>query len=148
MEVELTEKELLKVVLEEVLKLNQKLDKFLSEKEEPTPKLDAWDEEIPLKTSSDEVLAICQIRGNEMNIHLSKIFPRNIPPFEAFLINRILERMKHAGVIYEVFESLSSIRDISVKNFDETQKREIMSATRWTLEKMWNKMWNKQGGET
>ena len=111
---------------------------------------------IPLKTSSGELLARMYVEEDQIRIVPAedKEFDVNIPPFTAFLIDKILEKMKEKDedlvrqgklmpsevLSYEVEKEGNILREIRIKNIDEQREREIRSATRWTLEKMYEKM--------
>jgi len=111
---------------------------------------------IPLKTSSGELLARMYVEEDQIRIVPAedKEFDVNIPPFTAFLIDKILEKMKKKDedlvrqgklmpseiLSYEIEKEGNILREIRIKNADEQREREIRSATRWTLEKMYEKM--------
>jgi hypothetical protein len=76
------------------------------------------------------------------------------PPFQSFLLTRILDPMRardaeaaQRGEItsdkilsYEVVRDGDVIREVRVRNYgDERRLREIRTASRWTLEKMYEK---------
>lgn len=78
-------------------------------------------------------------------------FRRDIPPFESFFIDRILEAMKRKdqNIIprdqafnYEIIEGDNGvIREILITNYGSEERiREIRSAARWCLEKMLEKI--------
>ena len=111
---------------------------------------------IPLKTSSGELLARMYVEEDQIRIVPAedKEFDVNIPPFNAFLIDKILEKMKEKDedlvrqgklmpsevLSYEVEKEGNILREIRIRNADEQREREIRSATRWTLEKMYEKI--------
>ncbi len=111
---------------------------------------------IPLKTASGELLANMYVEEGQISIvpASDKQFNVNTPPFTAFLVERIFAKMREKdqnlvrqGKImpnevfsYEIEKEGNIIREIRIKNVDPEREREIRSATRWTLEKMYDKM--------
>jgi len=110
-------------------------------------------EEIPLKTQSGRLLANAYTTEQEMHIVPAKELTLTIdtPPFQSFLINRILESMRlrdqedaASGAIppsevfeYHVVTEGESIREITIRNYSTPKRlREIITTARWTLEKM------------
>jgi len=83
-----------------------------------------------------------------------KQFNVNTPPFTAFLVERIFEKMRDKDqelvrqgrlmpnqvFFYEIEKEGDILRRIRIRNVDPQREREIRSATRWTLEKMYDKM--------
>jgi len=119
------------------------------------PPTKAW-EEVPLKTSSGTLLAKMHVGESELRIVPDAALPFNFntPPFQSFLINRVLEPMRavdretsERGEItpdnilsYEVIREGEVVREVRVKNFGpEKRLREITSTSRWTLEKMYER---------
>ena len=170
---ELTEKELLKVILEEQLKISQKLDKLLSEK--GTPEINftlkpiikegtkptmsdkqwkeaynipimpiirsEWDEEIPLKNSKDEVLAVCYVKEKKMKIDVKKDLTVDTSPFNTFFINRIIEPLKRQNkeVVFDLLSDEGNLKELFIHNLDGRQRKEVINSLRWTLEKMYER---------
>lgn len=114
------------------------------------------EEGVPLKTSSGVLLANLYTDDSEIRIVPAEdlVFTVNTPPFQAFLISRILEPMQardseaaQRGEItpdrilsYEVVRDGDIVKEIVVKNYgDERHLREIRTASRWTFEKMYEK---------
>ncbi|MGQ9551745.1 MAG: hypothetical protein ACUVUE_04880 [Candidatus Bathycorpusculaceae bacterium] len=111
---------------------------------------------IPLKTAKDELLAIMYV--NQDSLHIlpdeSKNFDVNTPPFNHFLVERVLVKMQErdgelvrAGQLtsdkmfsYSILREGDFIREIVIKNVDANRLRELKSSIRWTLEKMHEKM--------
>jgi hypothetical protein len=111
---------------------------------------------IPLKTMSDEPLAIIYV--DKQSIHVlpdeSKNFSVNTPPFSNFLVERVLAKMleKDRELVrlaqlkpdnmfaYNIVQEGDLIREIVIRNVDEERLRELKSSIRWTLEKMYEKM--------
>jgi hypothetical protein len=110
---------------------------------------------IPLKTMADEPLAIIYVDKEALHVlpDESKNFSVNTPPFQAFLVERVLAKMQEkdselvrmgqltAGKMfaYNVVREGDLIREIVIRNVDEDRLRELKSSLRWTLEKMYEK---------
>jgi hypothetical protein len=82
-----------------------------------------------------------------------KNFDVNTPPFNQFLIERVLVKMQErdselvrAGQLptddalsYTIVREGDLIREICIRNVDQERLRELRSSIRWTLEKMHEK---------
>ncbi len=113
---------------------------------------------IPLKTVTDESLAIIYVENNAVHVlpDESKRFSVNTPPFTSFLVERVLTRMQEKDselvrlkqlapekmFAYSIIQEDDLIREIVIKNVDEERLKELKSSIRWTLEKMYEKMKN------
>jgi len=111
---------------------------------------------VPLKTASGELLANMYVGESQISIvpASDKRFDINVPPFTAFLVERILAKMREKdealvqrgqlmpdeAFAYEIETEGNIIRQIRIRNVNPEREREIRSATRWTLEKMYDKM--------
>ncbi|MBS7647851.1 MAG: hypothetical protein QXK93_01260 [Candidatus Bathyarchaeia archaeon] len=111
-----------------------------------------------LKTMAGEPLAKLYVRDNFMKIVLAedKNFDANIPPFNQFLVERVLNKMQEkdgelakAGKLkpeeiftYNLVRDGNFIREIHIRNFDAERLRELKSSIKWTLERMYEKMKN------
>jgi len=111
---------------------------------------------IPLKTAAGEPLAKLYVGENFLKIVLAedKNFDVNTPPFNQFLVERVLAKMQQkdselakAGKLkpeeifaYNIVREGDFVREIHVKNFDAERLKEIKSSVKWTLEKMYEKM--------
>jgi hypothetical protein len=111
---------------------------------------------VPLKTRGGELLANLYVEDDLMRIVPApdKNFDVNTPPFTAFLVQRILGKMRdkdeelakegkimpEAILAYEIKKEGDLLQEIAVRNFRFERERELRSATRWTLEKMYEKM--------
>ena len=111
---------------------------------------------IPLKTMGDEPLALIYV--DKHSIHVlpdeSKNFNVNTPPFQAFLVERVLAKMQEKDselvrlgqlkpdnmFAYNLVREGDLIREIVIRNVDEERLKELKSSIRWTLEKMYEKM--------
>ena len=110
---------------------------------------------IPLKTMEDEPLAIIYVDKEALHVlpDESKYFNVNTPPFQAFLVERVLAKMqtKDSELVrkgqltpdkmfaYNITREGDLIREIVIRNVDEDRLRELKSSIRWTLEKMYEK---------
>jgi len=114
-------------------------------------------EEIPLKTSSGLLLANLYVTEGEARIIPAEgmIFKTTTPPFQAFLVRRMLEPLREGdqeavrtGEIspdkafsYEIVTDGDDLREIVVRNYgDQRRLREITRSSHWTLEKMYEKV--------
>jgi len=111
---------------------------------------------IPLKTSAGILLAKMYVSENIMRVvPLEETrFAVNTPPFQAFLINRVLESMQNRdrelvrtgtltpdrALSYRILQEGDTVTEIIVQNYgDEKRLREIKTSLRWTLEKIYEK---------
>ncbi|MEM2027245.1 MAG: hypothetical protein QW341_02710 [Candidatus Bathyarchaeia archaeon] len=110
---------------------------------------------IPLKTSTGEILANIYIENRNLHVipEADKKFYTDTPPFEAFLIDKVLSRMRDVdqeavkrgelipeeALSFEVKTEGNLIREIIIRNITPQRERELRSAIRWTLEKMYEK---------
>jgi len=110
---------------------------------------------IPLKTMGDEPLAIIYIKGGSLHVlpDESKKFSSSTPPFQVFLVERVLDKMQEKDIElvktgqlkademfdYNIVNEGDLIREIVLRNVDEDRLRELKSSIRWTLEKMYEK---------
>ena len=110
---------------------------------------------VSLKTGSGEPLANLYIKDGQMRIvpMENKVFNVNTPPFTAFLVERIFAKMREKdqelvnqgklvpekAFSYKIRTDGKIIKEIIIRNFVPQREREIQSATRWTLEKMYEK---------
>jgi hypothetical protein len=111
---------------------------------------------IPLKTMNDEPLAIIYVSKDSLHVlpDDSKRFSVNTPPFNPFLVERVLTKMREKDdelvkmgqlapdrmFAYDIICEGDLIREIVIKNADAERLRELRSSIRWTLEKMYEKM--------
>ncbi len=111
---------------------------------------------VPLKTGAGELLANLYVDGDLMRIvpAQDKKFNVKTPPFTAFLVERILGKMRQKDeelaregrimpeetLIFEIDKDEDVLQEIRIRNFRRQRERELRSATRWTLEKMYEKM--------
>ncbi|MEM0357851.1 MAG: hypothetical protein QXL77_05705 [Candidatus Bathyarchaeia archaeon] len=113
-------------------------------------------EVITLKTASGEPLAKLYVGENFLKVVPAedKNFDVNTPPFNQFLVERVLAKMQQkdselakAGKLkpeeiftYNIVREGDFVREIHIKNFDAERLRELKSSVKWTLEKMYEKM--------
>jgi len=111
---------------------------------------------IPLKTVTGDLLADLYVGEDLMRVVLAedKSFDVNTPPFTSFLVERVLAKMQEkdrevasTGEItpdkilsYNITRDGDLIREITIRNVRSERSRELKSAIRWTLEKMYEKM--------
>jgi hypothetical protein len=113
---------------------------------------------IPLKTMDEESLALIYFDKEVMHVlpDESKHFNINTPPFQNFLVEKVLSKMKEKDVMlvhnnqleadkaftYEVIKEGDFIREVIIHNVDDERLKELKSSIRWALEKMYDKMKN------
>jgi len=111
---------------------------------------------IPLKTMNDETLALICFDKEAMHVlpDESKHFSVNTPPFQNFLVEKVLAKMKEKDAelarnhqleadnafVYDIVKEEDLIREIVIHNVDDERLKELKSSIRWTLEKMYEKM--------
>jgi hypothetical protein len=110
-------------------------------------------EEVPLRSQTGTLLATIYITETEAQIIPAPAMnlTASTPPFQSFLIGRILDPMKQKdmeavrlgtlmpdqALEYDTVLEGETIRRIVIRNYGDTRRmREIMTTTRWTLEKM------------
>ena len=113
-------------------------------------------EERPLRTAAGVLLANLYVLEDELRIVPAEnvTFTTTTMPFQGFLIRRILEPMQvkdkedaKTGAItldrvlsFDVVTDGDLIKEIVIRNYgDQRRLREIMTSTRWTFEKMYEK---------
>ncbi|MEM3770585.1 MAG: hypothetical protein QXG76_05320 [Candidatus Bathyarchaeia archaeon] len=123
---------------------------------QPPAQMIEFKEVIPLKTAAGELLATLYVHDDFLKIVLTedKKFNINTPPFNQFLVERVLAKMQQkdgelakAGKLkpeeifsYNIVRDGEIIREIHVRNFDAERLKELKSSVKWTLEKMYEKM--------
>jgi hypothetical protein len=109
-----------------------------------------------LKSVTGEVLADMYVDGDTLHVALAedKDFNINTPPFNQFLLQRVLLKMQERDgelarsgqldpskiLCFDVTRDGDVIREIVIRNFDSDRLAELKSSIRWTLEKMYEKM--------
>jgi hypothetical protein len=110
---------------------------------------------LPLKAMNDEPLAIIYVKTDALHVlpDESKKFSVSTPPFQAFLVERVLAKMQDKDnelvrmgqltadrkFTYSIVNEGNLIREIILRNVDEDRLKELKSSIRWTLEKMYEK---------
>jgi len=121
----------------------------------PEPEAE-YENVIPLKTVTGELLASLYVSEDLLRVVPAedKNFSTNTPPFTQFLVERVLSKMQEkdkklaaTGKItqdkifsYNIVRETDVVDEIQIRNFDADRLRELKSAIRWTLEKMYEKM--------
>jgi hypothetical protein len=104
---------------------------------------------------SDEPLAIIYVAKDALHVlpDESKRFSVSTPPFQQFLVERVLAKMqnKDAELVrtgqlsadkmfaYSIVDEGDLLREIVLRNVDEERLKELKSSIRWTFEKMYEK---------
>jgi len=125
------------------------------EAEPITPTVE-FKEVFPIKADDGEDLAKIYVGGNMLRVvfNKDKAFNVNTPPFNQFLVERVLAKMQEkdgellkAGKLtpekvfsYTIIRDDDILREIVIKNFDAERLRDLKSSIKWTLEKMYEKM--------
>jgi len=115
-----------------------------------------YEQAIPIKTATGEMLANLYMGEDSMRVVLAedKQFTVDVPPFMAFLVERVLAKMQEkdreavgTGEIapdkilsYSIVRDGDFLREITIRNVGADRARELKSTIRWTLEKMYEKM--------
>ncbi|MGE5188157.1 MAG: hypothetical protein ACM3JE_03935 [Betaproteobacteria bacterium] len=123
---------------------------------QPTQQHTEQESVIPLKTMSEDPLAIMYF--DKQTIHVlpdeSKNFSINTPPFTNFLVEKVFAKMQDKDkelvrlgqmstdkmFSYTIVREQDLIREIVIKNVDDERLKELKSSIRWTFEKMFEKM--------
>lgn len=132
----------------------------IPEPSEEPPRVEfEYERVVPLKTTSGTLLAEIQIGKEALRvIPANEVkLSRDIPPFESFMVKRIFENMikrdeedekkeklsPDMRFSYEVRESEDGmIEEILIKNYRTDRRlRELRTSLRWTLEKMYEKVY-------
>ena len=122
----------------------------------PLPPVVEYETVLPLKTVTGDLLANLYISRDSMRVTVAegKRFDVSTPPFQQFLIERVLKKMQEKDsqtaskgemapdkiFSYEIILDGDAIREIVIKNLTSDRLRELKSSIRWTLEKMHEKM--------
>ena len=115
------------------------------------------DDQISIKSKDGHILGTINIENNiiEFTPERSLMFSTDIPPFQSFLIDRVLSNMKKVDekqastgekilteiLSYDIEKLDSKILKIIIKNYgDDRRLREIRSSIRWVFDKMYDKI--------
>ncbi len=127
-----------------------------SKREAPSPAADL-EESVPLTTANGVSLAAMVVAPSTVRIiPVEEVeFRLQTPPFQSFFVARILESMRakdedaarkgevlpENALSYDIVTEGDVIKEVVVRNYgSETRLREIKSACRWTLEKMYERI--------
>jgi hypothetical protein len=110
---------------------------------------------IPLKTDNGVLLANFYAEDDQIRIVPEENikFNVNTPPFTAFLIEKIIGKMQERdselvnqgtlvpgkALSYEIKKDMDVLQELIIRNLAPQRERELRSAARWTLEKMYEK---------
>ncbi len=127
-----------------------------TQKAVPPPQALENERSVPLKTVTGDLLADLYVEEDSMRVVFAedKSFDINIPPFTPFLVERVLAKMQERDreaarlgeitpdkiLSYNITRDGNLIREITIRNVGQERSRELKSAIRWTLEKMYEKM--------
>lgn len=116
----------------------------------------AEEEILPLKTASGSLLANLHMSPNSIRVVVAEGEPFSVktPPFQQFLIERVLSKMQEKdreavergeipaerALSYELILDGELLREIDVYNPTPDRFRELRSSVHWTLEKMREKV--------
>lgn len=105
-----------------------------------------------LKSATGELLGQVYVDDDILHVVLAedKAYHINTPPFNQFLVQRVLLKMQQrdtelvrAGQLdpdkilcFDIIRDGDLVREILIRNFDQERLRELTSSIRWTLEKM------------
>jgi hypothetical protein len=119
------------------------------------PKVAEPESVVPLKTMDDVPLAIIYVDKEALHVlpDETKQFNVNTPPFQPFLVERVLAKMQEKDselvrmgqlaadkmFAYNIMREGDLIREIVIRNVDDDRLKELKSSIRWTLEKMYEK---------
>ena len=128
--------------------------------ETPPPPVVPQKRGVPLKTVTGDLLAELYPEKDSMQIVLAKDknFDINTPPFTSFFVERVLAKMEEKDkedakegklapeniLQFNIKQDGNIIREITLHNLRRERSRELKSSIRWTLEKMYERMKQKQ----
>lgn len=128
--------------------------------EAPPPPVVPQKRGVPLKTVTGDLLAELYPEKDSMQIVLAKDknFDINTPPFTSFFVERVLAKMEEKDkedakegklapeniLKFSMKQDGNIIREITLHNLRRERSRELKSSIRWTLEKMYERMKQKQ----
>ncbi|MCW4012919.1 MAG: hypothetical protein NWF07_07995 [Candidatus Bathyarchaeota archaeon] len=136
-------------------------DKLVKDEPEPAPEPDQTEEidedQLSITSKDGTVLGVMQVENHSIIFTPAEPFDftLDIPPFESFLIERVLDNMRKTdqersangeldpGEIleYEVNNEEGKIVSLTIHNYGgERRLREINSSIRWTFDKMYDKL--------
>jgi uncharacterized membrane protein len=111
---------------------------------------------VPLKTVTGDLLAHIYTEKDSMQITLAedKNFDINTPPFMSFFVERVLAKMQEKDkedantgklapenvLSFSIKQDGNIVREITINNLRRERSRELKSSIRWTLEKMYERI--------
>ena len=111
---------------------------------------------IPLKTVTGDLLAQIYTEKDLIQITLAEDqnFDINIPPFTSFFVERVLAKMQEKDkedaskgeldpekiVSFDIKQDGNMLKEITIRNLRPERLRELKSSIRWTLEKMYERI--------
>jgi hypothetical protein len=123
---------------------------------EPPQPLEPAETITPLRTSAGVALAELHSSRSSLRVVIAEEIALDVhtPPFQQFLIERVLNKMREKddeltrngelaaknALSYEIVRNGDVIREIRVENLTQDRLRELKSSIHWTLEKMYEKM--------
>jgi hypothetical protein len=145
------------VIVSKSFRVAETLQPTPQEKETPVPTAEP-EESVPLTTAHGVSLAAMVV--SPLTVRIIPVeeleFRVQTPPFQSFFVARILEPMRakddeavkkgeflpESALSYDVVTEGDIIKEVVVTNYSsETRLREIKSACRWTLEKMYERIY-------
>jgi hypothetical protein len=121
-----------------------------------TPPVKPQKKGIPLKTVTGDLLAQIYTEKDLIQIILAedKNFDANTPPFKSFFVERVLTKMQEKDredaskgkldpektLSYDIKQDGNTLKEIAIRNLRSERLRELKSSIRWTLEKMYERM--------
>jgi hypothetical protein len=124
--------------------------------ETPQPSVIQQKKGIPLKTVTGDLLAQLYTEKDSMQIILAedKNFDISTPPFTSFFVERVLAKMQEKDredaskgkldpektLSYDIKQDGNILREITIRNLRRERSRELKSSIRWTLEKMYERI--------
>ncbi|MCW4034006.1 MAG: hypothetical protein NWF03_01435 [Candidatus Bathyarchaeota archaeon] len=114
---------------------------------------------VPLKTVTGDVLA--EIFADKDTVQIvfptDKTFDVSLPPFRSFFVDRVLAKMQEKDredaskgqltpdkiLAFSIKQDGDVLKQITIRNVRPERARELKSSLRWTLEKMYERMQQK-----
>ncbi len=132
-----------------------KIATSMQAEEQGTTATSEIDNIVPLKTTGGDIIAQLLIREDSMHVTIpsDRTFSIETPPFQQFLVERVLNKMQEKDqeearrgrlasdrvFTYQLELENEEIRGIEIKNLTPERSRELKSSIRWTFEKMYEK---------
>jgi len=122
-----------------------------------TPQPESFEQGMSVTSKDGAVLGRMNVEGKDLLFEPQSEyeFKADIPPFQSFLVERVLANMSSTDkeraadgeldpseiLEYEVKEEDGVLRELRVRNYGgERRLREINSSLRWTFDKMYDKI--------